>query len=66
MIFVFEMAEAIRTMVVPIMPLIHTTVMPISGVIGKTVMWIANASNIGYQHVRSMKFSNKLTYALNY
>ena len=37
------MAEAIRTTVVPIRPLIRTMVVPISGVIGKTGVRIASA-----------------------
>ena len=57
--------EAIRTTVVPI-SLIRTTVVPISGVIGPTVVRIANATCIGYRHDGSMRFSNKLKYALNY
>ena len=36
-----------------------------SGVIDKTVVQIASATGIGYQHDGSMRFSNKLTYALN-
>ena len=36
-----------------------------SGVIHKTVVRIASATGIGYQHDGSMRFSNKLTYALN-
>ena len=59
-------AEASCTMVVRIVSLIRTMVMPISGVIGKTVVQIASAICIGYRHNRSMRFSNKLTYALNY
>ena len=62
----FCKAEAIRTTVVPITPLISTTVVPISGVIGPTVMRIANATGIGYRHDGSVRFSNKLTYALNH
>ena len=58
-------AEAIRTTVVPITPLIRTTVVPISGVIGPTVVRIANATGIGYRHDGRLRFSNKLTYALN-
>ena len=47
------MAEAIRTTVVPITPLIRTTVVLITG--------------IGYRHDGKMIFSNKLyTCALNY
>ena len=59
------MAEAIRTTVVPITLLIRTTIVPISGVIGKTVVRIASAIGTGYRHDGSMRFSNKLTYALN-
>ena len=58
----FVLAEAFRTTVKPITPLIHTTVVPISGVIGPTVVWIANATGIGYRHDGSMRFSNKLNY----
>ena len=42
------------------------TVVPISGVIGKAVVRIASATGIGYRHDRSMRFSNRLTYALNW
>ena len=49
-----------------VVSLIHTTVMPISGVICKTAVQTASATGIGYRHDRSMRFSNKLTYALNY
>ena len=59
-----DTAEAIRTTVVPISGVIRTTVVPISGVIGPTVMRIANATGIGYRHDGSIRFSNKLTYAL--
>ena len=59
-------AEAIRTMVMPIMPLIRTTVVPISGVISKIVVWIASATGSGYRHDGSIRFSNKLTYTLHY
>ena len=38
------------------------TVVPISGII----VQIANATGIGYRHDRSVRFSNKLTYALNH
>ena len=48
-------AEAIGTMVVSI-----------SGVIGPTVVPIANATGIGYRHDGSIRFSYKLTNALNY
>ena len=60
------LAEAIRTTVVPISGVIRTTVVPISGVIGPTVVRIANATGIGYRHDGSIRFSNKLTHALNY
>ena len=60
------MAEAIRTTVMPIPPLIRTTVVPISGAIGLTVVRIANATGIGYRHDGSIRFSNKLAYAFNY
>ena len=60
------LAEAIRTTVVPISGVIRTTVVPISGVIGPTVMRIANATGIGYRHDGSIRFSYKLTNALNY
>ena len=60
------MAEAIRTTVVPISGVIRTTVVPISGVIGPTVVRIANATGIGYRHDGSIRFSYKLTNALNY
>ena len=60
-----SMAEAMCTTVVPIPPLIHKTVWPISGVICKTVARIAIPTGIGYQHDRSTRFSNKLTYAFN-
>ena len=59
-------AEAIRTTVVPISGVIRTTVVPISGVIGPTVVRIANATGIGYRHDGGIRFSNKLTYALNF
>ena len=59
-------AEAIRTTVVPISGVIRTTVVPISGVIGPTVVRIANATGIGYRHDESIRFSYKLTNALNY
>ena len=59
-------AEAIRTTVVPISGVIRTTVVPISGVIGPTVVRIANTCNIGYRHDESIRFSYKLTNALNY
>ena len=59
-------AEAIRTRVVPISGVIRTTVVPISGVIGPTVVRIANATGIGYRHDGSIRFSYKLTNALNY
>ena len=58
--------EAIRTTIVPISSVIRTTVVPISGVIGPTVVRIANATGIGYRHDGSIRFSNKLTYALNF
>ena len=58
-------AEAIRTTDVPITPLIRTTVVPISCVIGPTVVRIANATGIGYRHDGSVRFSYKLTFALN-
>ena len=61
-----EQAEAIRTTVVPISGVIRTTVVPISGVIGPTVVRIANATGIGYRHDGNIRFSNKLTYALNF
>ena len=61
-----KMAEAIRRTVVPISGAIRTTVVPISGVIGPTVERIANATGIGYRHDGSIRFSNKLTYALNF
>ena len=61
-----QMAEAIRTTVVPISGVIRTTVVPISGVIGPTVVRIANATGIGYRHDGSIRFSNKPTHALNY
>ena len=64
--FVSGMAEAIRTTVVPISGVIRTTVVPISGVIGPTVVRIANATGIGSRHDGSLRFSNKLTYALNF
>ena len=44
------LAEAIRT----------------TGVIGLTVVRIANATDIGYRHDGSIRFSNKLTQVLNY
>ena len=53
-------------MVVPITPLIRTRVVPISCIIGKTIVQIASDTGIGYRHARSMRFSNKLMYALNY
>ena len=59
-------AEAIRTTVVPISGIIRTTVVPISGVISPTVVRIANATGIGYRHDGSIRFSNKLTFALNF
>ena len=59
-------AEAIRTTVVPISGVIRTTVVPISGVIGPTVVRIANATGIGYRHDGRIRFSNKLTHALNF
>ena len=59
-------AEAIRTTVVPIMPLIRMTIVPIRGVIGPTVVRVADTTGIGYQHDRSMRFSNKLTRVFNY
>ena len=59
-------AEAIRTTVVRITPLIRMTVVPISGVIGPTVVRIVNATGIDYRHDGSLRFSNKLAYALNY
>ena len=62
----FSQAEAIRTTVVPISGVIRTTVVPISGVIGPTVVRIANATGIGYRHDGIIRFSNKLTYALNF
>ena len=58
-------AEAIRTTVVPISGVIRRTVVPISGVIGPTVMRIANATGIGHRHNGSIRFSYKLTNALN-
>ena len=61
----FMQAEAIRMTVVRITSLIRTTVVPISGVIGPTVVRIANATGIGYRHDGRIRFSNKLTYALN-
>ena len=60
------LAEAIRTTVVPISGVIRTTVVPISGVIGPTVVRIANATGIGYRYDGSIRFSYKLTNALNY
>ena len=63
---VYKKAEAIRTTVVPISGVIRTTVVPISGVIGPTVVRIANATGIGYRHDGSIRFSNKLMYALNF
>ena len=60
------MAEAIRMKVVPISGVIRTTVVPITGVIGQTVVRIANATSIGYRHDVNLRFSNKLTYALNF
>ena len=66
-------AEAIRTTVVPIMPLIRMKIVPIRGIIGPTVVRVAdttgigaNTTGIGYQHDRSMRFSNKLTRVFNY
>ena len=44
---------------------IRMTVVPISGVIGPTVVRIANATGIGHRHDGNIRFSNKLTYALN-
>ena len=38
---------------------------PLSGIIDKTVVRIVSDTDIGYGHDRSMRFSNKLTYALN-
>ena len=61
-----KMAEAIRTTVLPISCVIRTTVVRISGIIGPTVVRIANATGIGYRHDGSIRFSNKLTYALNF
>ena len=58
--------DKVCTTVMPITPLIRMTVVSISGIIGKTVMRIASATGIGYQSDSSMRFSNKLTYALNY
>ena len=52
--------------VMPISGVIRTMVVPISGVIGPTVMRIANATGIGYRHDGSIRFSNKLMYALTY
>ena len=57
---VVPISSVIRTTV------IHTTVVPISGVIGPTVVGIANATGIGYRHDGSIRFSYKLTNALNY
>ena len=51
-----KMAEAIRTMVVPISGVIRTTVVPISGAIFPTVVRIANATGIGYRHDGSIRF----------
>ena len=65
-VWLSEKAEAIRTTVVPISGVIRTTVVPISGVIGPTVLRIANATGIGYRHDGSIRFSYKLTNALNY
>ena len=64
--YIMAWAEAIRTTVVPIRGVIRTTVVPISGVIGPTVVRIANATGIGYRHDGSIRFSNKLTHALNF
>ena len=58
--------QCIRTTVVPISGVIRTTVVPIRGVIGPTVVRIANATGIGYRHDGSIRFSYKLTNALNY
>ena len=58
-------AEAICTTVVLISGVIRTTVVPLSGVIGPTVVRIANSTGIGYRHDGSIRFSNKLTYAVN-
>ena len=60
------LAEAIRTTVVPISGVIRTTVVPIRGVIGPTVVRIASATGIGYRHDGRIRFSNKLTHALNF
>ena len=65
-LWLFKVAEAIRTTVVPISGVIRTTVVPISGVIGPTVVRIANATGIGYRHDGSIRFSYKLTNVLNY
>ena len=62
----YNLAEAIRTTVVPIRGVIRTTVVRISGVIGPTVVRIANATGIGYRHDESIRFSNMLMYALNF
>ena len=59
-------AEAIRMTVVPISGVIRTRVVPICGIIGPTVLRIANATGIGYRHDGNIRFSNKLTYALNF
>ena len=64
--FIINLAEAIRTTVVPIIGVIRTTVVPISGVIGPTVVRIANTTGVGYRHDGSIIFSNKLTYVFNY
>ena len=50
--------------VVPITPLIRKMVMPISGVICMILVRIASATDIGYRHNGSKRFSNKLTHAL--
>ena len=60
------MAEAIRTTVVPIRPLIRTMVVPISGVIGKTGVRIASAIGRYWLSARrEFEIFYKLTYALN-
>ena len=61
-----SLAEAIRMTVMLISVVIRITVVPIRSVIGPTVVRIANATGIGYRHDSSIRFSNKLTYALNY
>ena len=63
---VVPISGVIRTTVVPISGVIRTTVVPISGVIRTTVVRIANATGIGYRHDGSIRFSYKLTNALNY